>query len=144
MTKHTDWREAVAKAEHYKALGIDEVYLDRESDFPWDLTTRCEPGGSYRIGISTSIWFYADHPSGITFRWCYDIESREAQGSGHYQIKSGELQEVMARIPDKARITLRNYFRECAAAVKAQGDRYVQYAKDQHEAAEVFTKLARR
>ena len=80
-------REIIKNAQHYLAVGQTEIYLDSDQgEYPWEFCTHCKPGGSHRLEIATDVWFYADHPCGLSFLWNFDIEPRSANGKGHYEI----------------------------------------------------------
>lgn len=136
--------DAVANAEHYKALGIDEVYLsDDEGPFPWEFVTSCRPGGSHRLEISTDVWFTAEHPCGMSFRWTFEIEPYSANGSGHYQIDVDKIAAALKRLPEKAAAEFRVYLAECADAVGKKGDEWQKICDSQRETERRLRKAAR-
>jgi hypothetical protein len=101
MLQNWSFKSATEKAEHLKAIGQNEIYLS-EGELPYNLVTRCEPGGSHRIDMSTSIWFYAeDKKSGLVFRWSFDIENREANGRGYYLINVKACEEIIKKLKGK-------------------------------------------
>lgn len=128
-----NWKEIARKAKHYLAIGQKRVYLDgRGSDYPWSFVTRCEPGGSHRLDIYTSVRFYAEHPSGLSFDWSFEIEPHTANGSGRYHIDVEGCQKIIASIPTAAKKQFRTYLAECAAKVREKGDEYREIAEKQY------------
>ena len=88
MKRPETWQEHVALAEHYLAIGQDEIYLSDTDDlplttFPWEFVTSIEKGSTFRHGVDVSKWFRAVHPCGLRFRWCLDLEVRDANGTGN-------------------------------------------------------------
>lgn len=145
MIEHKTFSEIQSKAEHYKALGQTEIYLDGKCpDFPWHLVTRCEPGGSHRLEIHTDVWFYAHDPeSGLDFRWSFDIEPRSANGVGTYQIDSAGCREVFAKLPPAALVSFRKYLSDCSVAVAKRAREYHDAASKQFADARTLEELGK-
>lgn len=61
MRKERSFQDYVRQAEHYLAIGQDEVYLSRDDDAPWELATGADAGGTHRLEICVSVTFYAAH-----------------------------------------------------------------------------------
>jgi hypothetical protein len=112
------WKEAVKKARHYLAVGQHEIYLSDSDEKPWALAIRCEPGGTHRLDINTDVWFYAQHSSGLQFRWSFDIEPRSANGTGSYDIDVNAIQNVLYKLPPKVQLQFKNYLMTCIEAVE--------------------------
>ena len=94
--------------EHYFAIGMNETYLSSdEGEMPYDQATSCESGGMFRHGVATSISFKAQI-SGFGFRWTFDLENRDANGSGYLQPDMKRIREVMATIPAALRPDFRS------------------------------------
>lgn len=95
--------EALAKAEHLKALGQTEIYLYRDQpDFPYDKVTQVKSGSSYRLSGPSSCALYAEI-DGITFRMSVDFEGVDANGRGVSLFDRDRLRELMMKLPDAAR-----------------------------------------
>lgn len=122
MFKDWTYIEAIKQAEHIKAIGLDEVYLYGDGkpygDYPWRWVTKVEDGGTHRLDISTSIWFIAKDPSGILFRWNFDLEPRSANGSGMYHIDVAGCRRVMSLLPVAARSLFQKRLDNTAAAIE--------------------------
>lgn len=137
-----DWKQAVKLAKHYKALGIEEVYLGDKGPFPWDLVNSVEPGGSHRLDISTDVWFRANHPCGLKFRWTFELETKDANGMGMYMIDSPNVARVMRLLPAKAKKEFAAYLGDCAERVEAKAKEFQQAADRQDRDAIVLYALA--
>lgn len=136
-----DFRDCLKKADAYKAIGQTRIYLYDGSVFPWEHVTKVEPGGSHRIDISTSVRLTA-HIGGLEFSWSFDIEDRDANGKGHYEINVGKCREILGKIPDAARAQLREYFAECAGKVQEKGQEWQKIADRQKRDADLLHSLA--
>lgn len=139
------WRDAVKNIEHHKALGNMDLYLDRDDDDkPWQYVTDCEPAGSHRTEIATSIRFKAVHPCGLTFDWCFDIEPWSANGKGQYEIDTAACRKVKGYLAcsPKALKAFTDYLTECAEKVKAKGDEWMTYVGRQFRDAKILKQLA--
>ena len=141
-----DWsyEEASKNAEHLKAIGQDEIYLNC-GVLPWHLVTGCEPGGSHRLDISTSVWFHAkDEKTGLRFRWTFDIEPREANGRGIYMIDTVGCQEVLKKLNGDPLVEFRKYLAACAESVTKQAQEYQKAADKQNADAAILRDLIRK
>ena len=106
MFKDWSYQEVKDKANSIKNLGLGEVYLSK-GEYPWELATSCEPGGSHRLGIDTSVWFRATDPeTGIPLRWSFDIEPRSANGKGTYRINVDGCRGVLSCLKEPAQHSL--------------------------------------
>ncbi len=138
------YKQAIKLAEHYKALGDTRICLTREDvEKPWHLVTKCEPGGSHRLDISTSVRFDAVDPeSGLNFYWSFDIEPYEAKGKGSYEIDAKACRDVLAKLPVMAAKQFRDYLADCAGKVAARGDEYFKLYQRQMADADALKKLS--
>lgn len=141
MLEAIDYREALKKADAYKSIGQTRIYMYDGSVFPWEHVSEVEPGGSHRLDISTSVRFSA-HIDGLEFSWSWDIESRDANGKGHYEINVGACREVLSKVPATARHKLREYFAECAGKVQEKGQEWQRIADRQRRDADILHSLA--
>jgi hypothetical protein len=125
--KLPEWARAVRLAKHYKALGQTEIYLNRDEDSkPWSFVTEMETGGMIRHGQSVSVWFRAKHQkSGLQFRWTFDLEPREANGSSTLQIDVSACRDVLRRLPAKPAEQLRQHLKVLALATRKDADEYL-------------------
>src|SRR5688572_15736949 len=99
-TENADWRDLIKKADAYKAVGHTTIYLHGECVYPWELVTKVEPGGGIRMGMSVGVRITAEHAeTGLRFDWSVDIESREANGKGSFEIDTKVCRELMAKLP---------------------------------------------
>lgn len=133
------YKEAISKADSLKALGVREVYLERDKELPWHLATRCEPGGSHRMEIDTNVWFYGvDKQTGLEFRWSFDIEPYSANGKGHYEINAAGCRDVLSKLNGKAHTQFTKYLVECADKVKAKADEWRKLVERQDKDAAIL------
>lgn len=141
MLETLDYRECLKKADAYKSIGQLRIYLYDGSVFPWEHVSKCEPGGSHRMDIDTSVRFSA-FIDGLEFSWSWDIEERSANGKGHYEINVAACREVLGKLPATARQRLREYFAECAGKVQEKGQEWQRHADRQKRDADVLHSLA--
>jgi hypothetical protein len=134
------YKKAIANAAALKALGQSSVYLYRDSEYPWHIAESCESGGTHRLDISTSVRF-SGCEQGIEFSWSFDIETRDANGKGHYEIDMEGCKKVLAKLQGKARAQFIEYLASCAEKVKAQGDKYQTTADAQYRTAAVLRNI---
>jgi hypothetical protein len=100
------YTQAVAKAEHLKALGETTVYLDGDAvDLPWDKAVRVEKGCGYRLNGPTGFYVIAED-SGLTMRWSVDMEGRDANGASVTIFDRDRLREVAMKLPKHVRRSL--------------------------------------
>lgn len=125
------WQEIADKAACCLALGMDIVYLYADHEPPWDLAQSCEPGGSRRLDISTSVRFNGKHASGITFSWNFDIETRDANGQPGYCIDRVAIATVLAKLPAVAAAQFKAYLADCSVKIQKRGDEYQEAAHRQ-------------
>lgn len=136
------YKDVVANASNYLAIGEKEVYLDGGlEELPWSLVTRCEPGGTHRIDISTSVWFYAKHESGLNLRWSFDIEPDTADGKGYYEIDVASCRRVLGLLNGCALSKFREYLAECVTKVRERGNTYQKYADKMYGDAAILQDL---
>ena len=127
------WKKYAKLARHYKAIGQNEIYLDRDHDAPWCLASNVETGYVHRLGIPVSMSFRGtDIKSGLSFRWSFDIEKRDANGSGKFLIDVDRIRAVRELMPDGARREFSRLLKETAKAVRKQGDEYQTAANEQY------------
>lgn len=135
------YKQAKAKASALRELGQTEVYLSSDDDLPWGSATRFEPGGCHRLSMVTSGWFTAVK-DGIRFRWSFDIETRDANGKGHYEINVPYCKDVISKITGTARQQFRDYLAESSAKVRDKGNEWQGYADRQMKDAATLRDLA--
>lgn len=143
MISDESWKDIQALASHYLAIGNESIYLGSKCpDIPWELATECEPGGSHRLEISTSVRFRGYDPStGLRMSWSFDIEPRSANGKGTYEIDTEGCLRVLALLPDVARAQFRRYLAECAPKVEKRAREYQDAADAQYDAARKLAAL---
>jgi hypothetical protein len=137
------WKDAVKKSAHYLAVGQSDIYLYGDSgDYPWEYAVSAEAGCTHRIDIATSISFKAQHPSGLSFRWSFDIEGRNANGASTYEIDAKAVAAMMSKVPTKVRTQLTKYFETCADAVEKHANTYLEAANRQFGDARILRSFA--
>ena len=143
------WKRAVANAEHLRALGITEVYLGHAEDDPdidWKACTEVRAGGSHRLDIITSLWFYfQDLGSGLTFRLSLDLDKSEADGKPYYQIEVERIVSVLRRLKPDSRpyLQLVGHLAETAAAVEKNAREFQETAAREFGVAYALREAAR-
>src|SRR5579871_5692606 len=62
FTDNPTWAQIAATVKERKAIGQKDVWLGSEDrdDLDWSKCVGLETGGSHRLDISTSVWFYFD------------------------------------------------------------------------------------
>lgn len=129
-------------APHYKAIGQTEFYLNREDDLPWEIATSCEPGGSHRMDISTSVSFRGEDPeTGFKFRWSWDLEPFNANGKGHYEMDVAGAKNVMRQLPLPCRQSFEKYLQSCIKAVRKKGEEWKAVTKSQFDYAKALESI---
>lgn len=139
--KDKSWEYLVEHAEQYKALDQIEHYLST-GRYPWLYATSCEPGGSHRLDIATSVYFRAKHPCGLEFRWNFDIEDSAANGKGHYEINVAGIRSIFGLLPDSIRRQFSAYLGVCAVKVRENANKYREIANREIYTAETLADLA--
>ena len=142
----TTYAQATKNAAALKQIGMTDLYLSRQSgDHPWHLVTGCEPGGSIRLEISTSVRFKAFDPATrLTFSWLFDIETMSANGKGHHEIDAEGCRRVIGKLPaGRARDSFLKYLRDCAKKVRTKGDEWRTIYERQIADAATLERLAR-
>ena len=143
MFQSRPWQKVVKNHKHYKALGQTEVYLDGDvNGFPWHLATECASGGSHRLDMDTSVWFYGKHPCGLTLRWSFELEKRTANGKGFYEIDTKSIEFVISKLGEACRNTFAAYLASCARAVQNKGYEWQEIASKQFKDAAISATLA--
>lgn len=136
--------EVFEKAAHFKALRVEEVWLEGDvADLPWSLATKCKPGGSHRLDIATTIWFYAENPNGLglTLRWSFEIERKGANGSGRYWVDDDGCRAVADGLVGAAKRQFMEHLLSCADKVQKRASEFWEAAADQAYSATVLRKL---
>lgn len=135
-------KEVRKKSEALREIGISKVCVD-VSEFPFEATISCEPGGSHRLEIATSVWFRAEDVSGIELQTTFDIEPSSANGSGGYHIDSEAVTKIIARMNGYARGQFQRYLCDCADKVEARGKEYLEIAAKQMGDAAILRSLGK-
>lgn len=136
------YQEALAKADSLKDIGHTRIFLHDKFDArPWYLVKKVKPGAGYRMGIPTSVDFSATN-HGLEFAWSMDLETREANGKGTFEIDTEVISAVMDAIPKGARAQLAALLRTTAKAVEEKGDEYRDAANQQYNYGETLRRVA--
>lgn len=91
-------KEIRKNAEHYKALGETEIYIDEDDpDLPWNRVTKVIAGGAVRLSGPTGCYFVAQE-DGLTLKWPVDFEARESNGSSTHLFDRERLRSVMDKL----------------------------------------------
>lgn len=111
MARDMSYAKAMKNAKHLLALGQDTVYIDDDSDAPWDKATEVECGGTYRFDGPVNFYVIA-HDGGLTFKWSVDMEKRDANGRGVSWFDKERLAIVARKLPTQARLALAAFLAE--------------------------------
>jgi osmotically-inducible protein OsmY len=143
MLDSPTWKQALEQADHRIAIGLTQVYLgDKFDGLDWSKCVSMETGGSHRLNIATSVVF-TFRDKGIEGRWHFDIESREANGSGHYQIDVEGIQRLLAVLPPYPRRQFKDYLDSCVTAIEKNAAQYQEIATKEYGTAGVLRSVAR-
>jgi len=137
---YRDWsyEEAKAKAKELKSLGEEEIYLNKPP-YPWNLTTKLTSGGSHRLDINTSVWFYGrDDALDLEFRWSFDIEPHSANGKGTYSVEVESCLATMKLLPIHVKKQFQDYLTECANAIEKHAEELSGYAGKEYVTANLL------
>jgi hypothetical protein len=135
------YEKAIANASALKALGQTKVHLFRkDAEPPWHIATSCVPGCSYRLSMATSAEFSGEQ-DGLTFSWFFDLEDRDANGTGSTRIDIKGCKRILNNLRGPALVQFREYLSKCAGMVKKQGDEYQEVADRQYRDAAVLRDL---
>jgi hypothetical protein len=98
------YAQAIANAEHLKALGQTDVYLYRDNaeGFPFDKVTRVEEGSSFRLSGPSSCRLIAEE-AGLRFSVSVDFENADANGRGVSLFDRDQLRDLMRKLNPAAR-----------------------------------------
>lgn len=139
------YKKAVEKAIALKDLGQTKLFLSGRcggTDYPWHLVTECHAGGTHRLGIPVSVNFCAeDSEVGLTFVWFFDIEKRDANGSGSFDIDTEACRWAMSQLPEAARSSFRQFLLATAKAVRERAAELQTVADQQRVAAQILSDL---
>jgi hypothetical protein len=128
-----------AKAEALKALGCT-VYL--REDKPYALADGFEEGSSFRLSSAVSGYFTAK-VDGVPVRWSFDLEKRNANGSGTLQPDTDRIRETLAALPAGiARNNFQDWLRQVGEAMNAEAAKSRAYADSLSEAGNAVAYLA--
>lgn len=110
---------AIENAEAYKQIGITEIYLWEQEQYPWEYVTAIRSGGGHRLNISTSICLTASHPCGLDFRWLVDFEKYDARKEGRYEVDVAGIEAVRLALADNPVLVFyEQYLCDCADAIE--------------------------
>jgi hypothetical protein len=127
------WREAIEKAEAYKAVGNTELYLNRDDTPPWEFVTDVRDGSGWRNEIPVGVTFLAEHPSGLTFKWFWDLETPEANGKSGYWIDASRIAQTLELLKDSPALDdFIAYLNRAADAIKKTADQALDFAQKQY------------
>ena len=111
-------------AEHYKAIGQEEIYLYKPSleDLRESLphATWLETSGMYRHNVCVSVYVLCEDPSGLTFRVNVDLEEKDANGTGALRLNIKFLSIVGDLLPTPIRAKLTTVLNTCLNELRKQ------------------------
>jgi hypothetical protein len=131
---------AIEKASHLKEIGWTRIHLSSDSRPPWKLAEHVRSGCMHRNGIPVSVDFEGQD-AGLTFRWSFDLETREANGNSGFKIDTEGCRYVMAQLPAAARGQFRTILMETAKAVRAKAAEWQALVDDQRVAAQMLSDI---
>jgi hypothetical protein len=120
-------------AQAYKQLGQTELYLDRDDTPPWAFVTAVREGGGWRNEIPVGVKFVAEHTSGLTFVWFWDLETPDANGKGGYWIDAGRIARTIELLKNSPALDdFITYLHRAADAIEKGADRALFFAQEQY------------
>ena len=122
--------ECVELAEHYLAIGEATIWLhdDAADDVPWHLITSVEGGALHRLSAPASATVIAEHESGLRFRWSFDFEDAEANGSGQHRFSFERMVGAALRMSDGARAQFADFLMREVEPALVEREREIQGA----------------
>ncbi len=129
----TTLSDAIKNAEHHLAIGNHEIYLSEEP-YPWIYVNDVTEGGVHRMDCTTSVYVYAAHPCGITFRWNVNLEKKDANGKGFYCIDTETITITRHRLANTSAYALRKYdayLHDCASKIEEKAEELTEYIGSQ-------------
>jgi hypothetical protein len=143
LTGRKSYREVKRLIPNYKAIGINEMFLDTD-DFdavPWHLVTEVKPWGSNRLDITTGLRFSFTE-DGFGFLWSIDVEDCDANGHGEYRLNTSYIARVASALSPAVRQQMSDYLLDCAQKVRTRADEYQGWAQRMYGDAAAFARLA--
>lgn len=101
-----NWREAVANAEHYLAIGQERVYIDG-AEPPWELVTHVDVGTAFSDGRPASLQFTARHRSGLELVWARWAKDENMPFAFAVELESINLKAIISLLPPAAMPSMR-------------------------------------
>lgn len=138
------YKQARENVRHLKALGVTVAHLDYDESVPWHLVNEVQEAGSHRLDMCTSLRFCAHDESGMGYSWCFDLEPREANGSGSYHLDTPGIISMANKLPPAPRRRLAEILAESAVKVRDRAVEYENAANRQFADANALDKLVRR
>ncbi len=141
MFRDWSYQDVLDGAEALTKLGFDEVYISK-GEPPWDIATSCKNGGTHRIGIATSVWFYAEgRDLPCKLRWSFDLEPREANGKETYFIDVDGCRRVLSLLPLAVAADFRGFLVLAAEGVEAQAKELTETATREYGTAALLRSI---
>jgi len=134
------YEKAIKNVAALKKLGQTDIFLHGK-DVPWHIADKCQPEGTHRMDMATSVWFSGTE-KGLRFRWSFDIEPLSASGKGSYEIDVDACRKVIRSLKGKALGDFQQYLADCAAKVKARGKEFQAAAERQFSDAMTLESLS--
>lgn len=136
MFKDWSYNEVINKSDAILALGLNEIYLNK-GEMPWEVATSCEPGGSHRLDIYTSVWFRGiESNSGISLRWSFDIENNNSPQDHHYHVDIEGCRKVLNSLKGNVRNQFQKYLADCSTSISKLAADYRKYAQEEQSIAD--------
>lgn len=132
---HQSYEHAVKNAEHFKAIGETNLWLEREGDKPWQHVSDIKEGCCVRIDVRTDAHFVAVHPCGLTFNWTEDLEDRDANGRGVYGFNVKAIRAIAQKLPAQIAVKFAAMLKETAKVIRTKADEWQRAADEQRQQA---------
>lgn len=131
--------EVREKADALKALGVT-VYL--REDRPYNLAEGFKSGGMMRLSMAVSGYFTAT-VEGVRVCWSFDLEKRDANGSGILQPDTDRIRAALAALPaGKARREFQEWLEEVGASMRTKAAEWRKEADSLADAGNAVAYLA--
>lgn len=133
MDDLSHWRNALPKAEHYRALEIAiPLRAKVEASYPWAMVTEIQDGNMHRMNAASGSSFKAFDPeSKLIFTWSIEWFGSDDAGNRETYIDVKRLSKIAAYLPsDNLRARLAAQLGNYILAMEARADELQKHADE--------------
>lgn len=127
MFPRMSYENATQKAEHFRGLGVTDVYIST-GPLPWHLATHMEKSGRSLNGHHSEMRFwFKDEDSGLTFQWYFDIVStlRSKHDLLFYQVDVKQCRTIVESLNPRLAIDFKGWIDEWVAKLDTLKSAYL-------------------